>query len=250
MHPCPGTAAATPEDPHGSQKYNDVRVALPAGCDGRLQVAVIENGTRIGSYDGPVSAGGTVLLDDFVHGGYRPEQVTVIATLDGWDLPTTWSFTPPHIWCTVITTGSTATCTATVTLATRRNPESGVMRDYYDVVVRTDSADFVRWEVGFQLDHAFYGGEPDSLGNSNFDLFYDGSTTWSQGSNYTPTTVAARAGSCGDLPVLRVRGNSSFRQGDWENDFQLVRNNRERHFTFVLNLTGDYDDVVYHNCWP
>lgn len=34
-------------------------------------------------------AGGTVLLNDIVNGGYRPEQVTVIATLDGWDLPTT-----------------------------------------------------------------------------------------------------------------------------------------------------------------
>lgn len=53
VHPCPGTAAAAPEDPHGSQKYDDVRVALPAGCAGRLQVAVIENGAQIGSYDDP-----------------------------------------------------------------------------------------------------------------------------------------------------------------------------------------------------
>lgn len=225
-------------------------MTVPAGCAGKLLTLTMTSGATVLTGTATVAGSGATVVS-FAPITYNATSAwTILAVVAGWNLPTTWSFTPPHIWCTVVTTGSTATCTATVTLATRLNPVSGVMRDYYDVVVRTDSAAYVRWEVGFQLDHAFYGGAPDSLGNSNFDVFYDGSTTWSQAPNYTPTTVAARAGQCAELHVLRVRGNSSYRQGDRLNDFRDVRYDRERHFTFVLNLDGDYDDVVYHNCWP
>lgn len=248
-HPCPGTAAATAATGSGLT-YSAASVTMPAGCTGKLLTLRMTSGTTTLTGTATVSGSGATVVGFVPATTYNATLAWAIqATVDGWNLPTTWSFTLPHIWCTVVTTGSTATCTATVTLVTRPNPESGVIRDYYDVVVQTDSDTYVRWEVGFQLDHAFYGGAPDSLGNSNFDLFWDGSTTWSQGSNYTPTTVAARAGQCEELPVLRVRGNSSYRWGDWQNDFRDVRSDRERHFTFVLNLTGDYDDVVYHNCW-
>jgi hypothetical protein len=144
---------------------------------------------------------------------------TIAAVVDGWNLPTTWSFTPPQIWCTVVTAGSSATCTATVTLFYGTKPGGSGPANYYDVVVTTTSASYVQWEAGFNLDNAFYGSRPTDLGNSGLDGYNDGGTTWI-GTNNDVTRQSA----CSALPALTVRGDNV----GGGNNFRDLRNNRVR----------------------
>lgn len=151
---CALTAEASAEDPHGPQKFEDVRVVLPAGCGGRVQVSVIEDDARIGSYDAPVTAGGVVLLDDIGNGGYRPEHVAVVATLDGWDLPVTWSYTPlAPVGPIYPGNGDTVTTDLEWTSITS-NPVQGC----FSVDVSTTSTTPVVWRITLDLARAPFNG--------------------------------------------------------------------------------------------
>jgi len=91
-NPCSGTATATPMDPVGnSGKYRDVIVALPAGCAGEVAVTLLEGSIVRASATQVLAAGGSLLLDNVVSGGFTPGTLTAAATLDGWHLPVGWA---------------------------------------------------------------------------------------------------------------------------------------------------------------
>ena len=92
--PCTGTATATPEVSQGAQKFRDLRVTLPTGCSGDVQVAVTASGGTVGSFSGSPAADGSVLVDNF-SGGFRPADISVSATLQGWTLPVVMGAVPP-----------------------------------------------------------------------------------------------------------------------------------------------------------
>lgn len=94
-NPCSGTATATPTNRVGnSGKYRDVTVALD-GCLGWLQVTLLENGSPLAPTAQNVVDGDPVVLAGINgHGGYFPESISVVAALNGWNLPTTWSYAP------------------------------------------------------------------------------------------------------------------------------------------------------------
>lgn len=145
---CTGTATATPQNPHGAQKYDDVRITLPAGCGGRVQVVVSAGATALRTYDGTVAAGGSLVITQVDNGGYRPSDVTVTAALDGWNLPTAWGAAPPPATrCEVIdATGALVAgqiCALAFTADLNGDPAAWQVR----VTVSTTSATAVRWRA-------------------------------------------------------------------------------------------------------
>lgn len=244
-HPCPGTASMLPANWQSSTNYRSVVVALPAGCAGRAVGLHFDRPNTANDRDGSGIADAAGVASVRMSANFSTStNYTLFATVDGWPLPIAWSTTLlPPIWCTVID-ASGATCTAEVAVVQRPNT-SGQLRDYYDVIVRTTSATPVRWEVGFNLAHAHYGGQPQRIGNSDLDAYFDGQTSWASGAGYTPPNDVSRVSQCGELPILTVRGVN---EGPTDNSFRDVRSARERRFTFVLGLTGDYDDVVWPGC--
>jgi hypothetical protein len=172
-----------------------------------------------------------------VQGGGSAESGVFVK--GGWDLPTT--DTTPAIWCTVVSGGvAGATCTATVTIFTGIKSGGTSSATYYDVVVTTTSTSNVLWEVGFNLDHAYYGSRATSLGNSTLDGYNDGATAW----NGTTNDVT-RQSACIAIPVLLVRGDDT----GGTNNFKNVVNNRVRQFSLVVNRTeAGYFDVINPEC--
>ena len=238
-HPCPGDAVVT----NGTgPMYNTASVTVPAGCVGRtLQLTLRRSGSMVSGSAGIPAVGATVVP---LNGTYDPTRTwTVFATVDGWDLPSTaWSYTPPptppHIWCTVITAGSTETCTATVTIFTGVKSGGSSSATYYDVVVTTTSTSYVQWEVGFNFEHDFYPYEPTRLGNSTLDGYNDGATAW------TANNVD-RESACSELPLLLVRGHDV----GGANNFEDVQSDRLRQFSLVVNRTDyGYHDVIEPYC--
>jgi hypothetical protein len=148
----------------------------------------------------------------------------VQAVVDGWAVPTTYSYTP-HIWCTVLS--GTGTCTATVALRT-----TGAGIKYWDVDVTATGNTWREWEVGFNLDHPFYGGRPTRMDNSDLDT-YD----------------VERASACADVPTFRVNGPGS---GNTANNFRSVRNTAAREFSLVVDppeqYWADYSDLLAPGC--
>lgn len=241
-HPCPGTAVVGPADAGSFPSYRAVVVVAPAGCAGQaVQVHVDRPGTtadRDGA--GTTDADGVATLR--LTGTYATNVTnTFTATVDGWHLPVTWD--PgglPPIWCTVVD-GSANTCTATV--AIRRTGTD----TYWDVLVTTPATTAVRWEVGFNLAHPFYGTQPTRLGNSDLDGYDDGQTRWAVPTSYEPRNDVVRVSPCSASPVLLVEGENT---GPSSNRFRNLRADRTRAFSLVRDVTDDdrYVDVLAPGC--
>lgn len=241
-HPCLGTAVVGPADAVTYPNQQAVVVAAPTGCAGLpVQLHVDRPGTtqdRDGA--GTTAADGVAAVR--LGGTYSAVAANVItATVDGWSLPVSWNPAAlPPIWCTVVdATG--ATCTATVAIR-----DTGV-DIYWDVVVTTPSTSSTRWEVGFNLDHPFYGGRPVRLGNSDLDGYNDGQTQWAVAPGYTPANDVTRVSACAQSPVLLVEGTNTYATS--ANRFRDVRDARERRFSLVVNVTQTgYFDVLSPGC--
>lgn len=224
-HPCPGTAATTPTlGAVGAITFTGLAVTVPAGCAGRrLDVTLLNGTTVVRSGFATVAASGTTTVD-FGAPVYTPTTtLTVAAGVDGWAVPTTYSYTP-HIWCTVLSGGGT--CTATVAL---RTTVAGI--EYWDIDMTTTGNTWREWEVGFNLDHPFYGGRPTRMDNSDLDV-YD----------------VERASACADVPTFRVNGPGS----GATNNFRSVRGNTPREFSLVVDppaqYWADYSDLLSPEC--
>jgi len=91
-HPCAGTLAAT--TPPTSIPVSTVTITPPAACVGRTVAVTVVAGAeqRQGTATAPASGSVTVTLD----GSYTPSTSTqVTSVVDGWDLPTGWTYLPP-----------------------------------------------------------------------------------------------------------------------------------------------------------
>ncbi|HRA76582.1 MAG TPA: hypothetical protein PLE12_10140 [Propionicimonas sp.] len=245
-HPCPGSATATTGST-GSTLANGVSITLPAGCANRSVQLSVLNGTTVVATGSPtVVAGGSGVLTTAAY--TASNSLTVKATVDGWDLPVTWSWTP-HVTCRV-TDVATVPCTATVALFTGIKPGGTGTFSYYDVVVTSPSATAVRWEVTFDLTRPFYPSVPAQLGNLTLDVFNDGQTTWNgDTSTATPSNDVTRTSTCAAYPgSLVVVGDVV---GPTRNRFETVRADRVRQFSLVLNYdVPDYRDVIWTGCTP
>ncbi len=93
-HPCLGSATATATTGSGTT-YSAVSVTVPDGCAGReLKVTLLNGTTELGSGTGTVAGSGATVVT-FTGTYTAAAGLTVRAVVDGWDLPATWSFTPP-----------------------------------------------------------------------------------------------------------------------------------------------------------
>lgn len=117
-HPCAGSGTAT-AGPVAGGSPTTVAVTPPDGCAGRpLQVTVLSGTTVLASGSATVAASGATSIPV---GAYAPSaSLTVRAVVDGWALPTSWSYSPPGNpfgTCTVVNpTGNPIagqTCTVT-----------------------------------------------------------------------------------------------------------------------------------------
>ena len=240
--PCSGTAVATAvgatDVQAGDPAYGGISVALPAGCSGARAVQV----TLLAGSSSVVSGSGTVTGSaNLSTSRYFAQTVTSgVATVDGWDLPVTWSFVPPAT-CQVAGGGS---CVAAVTLWTGQRNGGSSSALYFDVWVTTTSTSWVSWTVTFDLSNAYYGTTVTRLGNSDLDPFSDGSQSWSQTGNVNDVH---RTSACSSLPSLVVAGDAN--SGNNNRNFSLVRNDRPRYFSLVVNRTeAGYYDVLAPGC--
>lgn len=88
-HPCPGTASMVRANWQSGTNYRSVVLVLPAGCGGML-VQLYLDGTTDRSGTGTTDASGVVFIG--MTGNYdRSRTYTARATVNGWDLPTTWT---------------------------------------------------------------------------------------------------------------------------------------------------------------
>lgn len=245
--PCQGSAVATPvgavDVQPGQPAYAGVSVALPAGCAGShpVQLTLLQGTAAMVSASGAVT--GTTTLST---SAYYAQQVTsAVATLDGWDLPVTWSFTPP---ATCQVTSGSGSCAATVSLwtGTRNGGSSSAL--YFDVWVTTTSTSWVTWTVTFDLTHSYYGTTVTALGNSDLDDYYDGRTHFSSSN---PINDVHRVGACSTSLVVTGDGSGTV---SWSNNtnirnFSLVRDDHARYFSLVVNRTETgYYDVYSPQC--
>lgn len=235
--PCPDGATAT-APVATTTAQTQVRLTVPAGCVGRTVQATVVDAAGVPHSSAPTVL--TAVTQDVTVGAYTAAATMQVgAVVDGWGLATTWSWTPPsYIWCTVLTPGSTATCSAAIT---KRTTGAGV--PYWDVVVSTTSPTPVRWEVGFDLTNPYYG-TVTRLGNSDLDG-YDDDWIYSWGDttgNWSGINDVVRQ-NCGAAP-LRVQGLDNAPRRDASNNFREVRAGQDRRFSLVVNQTqAGYDDV-------
>lgn len=181
-HPCPGTLAATTPSTTGS--VSTVQVTPPAACAGRTVAVAVSDGTvvRQGTALAPASGSVTVALD----GAYVPGvATTVAATVDGWSLPTTWSYVPgvrPAIRCW--TSDPARPCSASVTV--RDAWSSGYNLDITITDTRATNANNpVPWTIEIDFSNARYPFVPNAL----------------EGSGVVPA-----ANACGARPVMTFTG--------------------------------------------
>jgi len=249
-HPCPGTATATAATGSGPT-YSAASVTVPAGCTGKQLAVRMTSGATVLTGTATVTASNVAVVS-FAPTTYNATSAwTILAIVDGWNLPTTWSFTLPPIWCTVVSGGDTgATCTATVAL----RYDTGRAAWYYDVVVTTTSTQWLVWEVGFSLSNSIYGSVPTTLGNSTLDVYSDGQVTWNTAyhstswwSGWSAINDVVRTSNCSTLPgSLLVRGENN---GPSDDLFQQLRDTRARQFSLVVNISQQgYYDVVSPGC--
>lgn len=235
-NPCPGVVVATPATLSGS-RYRGIAFTLPSGCGSRTVQAAIKNGSTWRTGSATFASSGIVTLNNTYT---ALTTMNVVATVDGWDLPVTWSYAP--VTCAVPT--GVATCDAGVTIFTGNKPGGGFFT-YYDVVVTTTSTTPVPWRVTILMSYPDYPGIPTYLGNSTLDAFNDGQTAWSGTGSINDVD---RVSACADSPVLVVAGRPS---GPTANRFENVVAGRQRNFSLVLNYnSGPYTDVLSPGCTP
>ncbi len=189
-HPCPGTLAATTPTTSGS--VSTVQLTPPAACAGRVVAVAVSDGTvvRQGTAVAPASGSVTVALD----GAYVPGvATTVAATVDGWSLPTTWSYVPgarPAIRCW--TSDPTRPCSASVTV--RDAWSSGYNLDITITDTRATNANNpVPWTIEIDFSNSRYPFVPNAL----------------EGSGVVPA-----ANACGARPVLTFTGVTTWGEHD------------------------------------
>ncbi|MBX9245788.1 hypothetical protein ICW40_13350 [Actinotalea ferrariae] len=163
--PCADGATATgPSTTTATQTA--VRLTVPADCVGKTVQVTIVDAAGVPHSSAPTLMT-TVTRDIPVAGGYTgTSNLVVRATVDGWNLATTWSYTPPLPMASCRIVATNAPCTATVTLDRRSSGFFGTF-SYYDVTVSPTNQG--QWEVTFNLDHPGYGSVPTRLGNSILD---------------------------------------------------------------------------------
>lgn len=239
--PCAGSASTTIGTLVTPTTFQarDVAVTMPAGCGSRAVQVTVRNGTTVvASGAGTVDGSGTVTTGTYT----AASNLTVALTADGWDVPGTWSYTP-HATC-ALGGGSSASCTAEVTVWTGVKPGGSSEATYLDVTVTTTSTTWVPWTVTFYLGDPYYGQTITRLGNSTLDGYNDGSTSWS---TTTYNNNVTRTSACSTLPTLVVRGNTTSTTD--RRNFAVVRGDRPREFSLVVNRTDPgYFDVISPGC--
>lgn len=246
-HPCDGTAVAAPvgavDVQPGQPAYAGVSVALPAGCSGAhpVQVTLLQGANALVGASGTVT--GTATLST---AAYYAQNVTgAVATLDGWDLPVTWSFAPP---ATCQVTSGSGSCAATVTLWTGQRDGGSSSALYFDVWVTTTSTSWVTWTVTFDLTNTYYGTTVTALGNSDLDDYWDGRTHFTSSN---PINDVHRVGACSTALVVTGDGNGTVSWSTNANikNFSLVDSDHARYFSLVVNRTENgYHDVYSPGC--
>ena len=238
-HPCSGTATASPVGSTDwyNPGYAGLAITLPAGCgNAAVDVTVLSGATVVAAGLGTVSGSGTVTTSPV----FTDPNITVKATVSGWDLPVTYSYTPPATCRLVSGTGA---CSAAVTLWTGQRPGGSSSALYFEVWVTTTSSSWVPWEVTFDLANAYYPVTVTRLGNSDLDSYRDSNNvTWSSTSNLNDVY---RQGACSSQLSVRGLDNSSNNY----RDFSKVRSSTPRFFALVVNRTETgYYDVLSPGC--
>jgi len=119
-HPCSGTATATAATGSGTT-YSAVSITVPSGCAGKELFLTLLNGSTVLRSGTATVAGSGATTVTFTGTYTATSSLTVQAVVDGWNLPTTWSFTPPVSYptCQVyrlvggVETARPGTCTVT-----------------------------------------------------------------------------------------------------------------------------------------
>lgn len=238
-HPCSGTATAAPvgSTDYYNPGYAGLAMTMPSGCGNvAVDVTVLSGTTVVADGLGMVSGSGTVTTSPV----FTTPNVTVQATVDGWNLPVTYSYTPP---ATCRLTSGTGTCSAAVTLWTGQRPGGASSALYFEVWVTTTSTAWVPWEVTFDLANSYYPVTVTALGNSDLDSYTDaGNVAWSSTGNINDVY---RQGACSSQ--LAVRGED--RSTNNTRDFSKVRASTPRFFALVVNRTETgYSDVLSTTC--
>lgn len=191
-HPCPGTLAAT--TPTTSGTSSTVRVTAPAACAGRTLAVAVTDGSAVrqGTAVAPASGSVTIALN----GAYTPTtSTTVAATVTGWSLPVTWSYTPPVVpGCVVVDgAGNPApgfTCRITKLTADVWGPTGSRSANYYAWFSATGVNGDLR--IRFTVDLSTATGIPTDW-------------RWATAAQTTQGNVTTLPGyACGEQPVLRA----------------------------------------------
>lgn len=235
-HPCPGTLAT--QSPGAGTTFTAVRVTTPAGCAGRTVRVAVGTGATAPQGSAVLPAVG-VTVDVPLSGSYTATADLVVqATVAGWHMPTTWTWTAPtaSAWCTVLSGPTTGGCQVTVALRRTFDLWTWSWTYYYDVTVTTTANGWVEWQVGLLLDHPFYRSSSGftratHLGNSDLD----------------GAGEVERSSACSTLPVVLLDGPGS---GSPANQFRGVRSGTTRTFSLVVNETGrvEYQDLLAPGC--
>lgn len=146
-HPCTGQATARPSAPSGST-FTGVTVTLPStACSGRLVKATVLSGTTIVVQGSVVVSGTTATL--VVPAYTAGSSYTVGAVVDGWNLPTTWSYgAPPQPF----TPGNSATVVQTIAWGAGGDPRCAA------VTVTASTRQSALWLVNVNIAAAPFNG--------------------------------------------------------------------------------------------
>jgi hypothetical protein len=204
-HPCAGPADATVAMGSGTS-YSAVSITIPSGCAGREVVVTVVDGTTVqgtGSWTVAASGATTVPVGSYT----AASNLTVQAVVDGWGLPTTWSFTPPATgpvtcavtgvvvwyngpggaWTRRVDPATGQTCTARLVSAStpsQYNPYSD-----FTVEVTTTGPGDVQWELTVDFADPHFGFSPRGI------------DSWA---NFHVTST------CGDRPLVTIAGDEPY----------------------------------------
>lgn len=215
-HPCAGSATTT-AGPVTGGSATAVAVTPPAGCAGRpLQVTVLSGSTVLASGAATVAASGATSVPV---GAYAPSaSLTVRAVVDGWALPTTWSYSPPG--------NPFGTCTV---VNTTGNPIAGQTCSVTDLRMGTS------WGADGSRTANMYVSFSSTGVNGNqrvqFSLNLQGAQgvpagwNWSTSGSLSGGNISTLSGyACSELPVLR--GQTPPGWGSYTSVFFQVTENR------------------------
>jgi hypothetical protein len=148
QHPCPGLATAVPSSPSGST-FTGVTVTLPsAACAGRTVKLTVLNGATVVAQTAGVVVSGAVAT--FTTPAYTAAAgYTVRAIVDGWNLPTTWSYTSA---VQPFTPGNPVTVVQSITWSTIGTAQCAT------VTVTTTTSSPSRWLVNLNIAGAPFNG--------------------------------------------------------------------------------------------